>query len=56
MIFDMAAKRGFTWSVARPGIIAGFATNTEVDLLYFAESILNFTTSICFLSYQMNLT
>ena len=29
-VFEIAAKRGFTWSVARPGLIVGFATKTEV--------------------------
>ena len=29
-LFEIAAKRGFTWSVARPGLIVGFATKTEV--------------------------
>ena len=30
VIFELAAARGFTWSIARPGILVGFATKTEV--------------------------
>ena len=33
VVFDRAAKKGFTWSVARPHTMIGFAPNNLVKLL-----------------------